>query len=137
MKQFLAVFLAIVVGHAIAGELPPLRETKSSNIGFGTVPEALASLRARPEVVEREQQGWLLFKDEPHHTLWSFAPKDHPAFPSAVKRELIEKNGGLYVNMSVLCGASKKVCDQLVRDFQELNSQMSQAMRSGQVGQGH
>jgi hypothetical protein len=136
MKTHLTLFLAILVSHAVAGELPPLPEADGSTIGYRTAAEALASLRARPEVVENEQQGWLLFQDKSNNTLWSFAPKDHPAYPSAVKREIIEKDGKLYVNMRVHCEAGKKACDQLVRDFQELNEQMRQAMQSGQVGQG-
>jgi hypothetical protein len=130
MNRSLCLLLIPFVGSAIAGDPPPLPEAGQNTTGYSSVEAALLALRSDPAVVEREQQGWLLFEDRPHFTFWSFAPKEHPAYPSAVKREIVKRDGGMYVTMSVQCGASKEACDQLVREFQQLNEQMSQAIRA-------
>ncbi len=68
-------------------------------------------------------------------TLWSFVPKDHPAYPAVVKRVMSQNGAGSWaVNMSVHCEAAKAACDQLVRDFDELNEQMRKDIekRTGQ-----
>ena len=124
----LLLFLA-----APQGDLP---ESDANAIGYATVDDALRALRADRTISESEQNGWLVFQDEAHKTIWSFPPKDHPAFPSAVKREFTKRDGAVYLQMHVLCGASKKACDQLVRDFKTLNQQMSEAIRTGKSSSG-
>ncbi len=135
MTRNFLLLLALLANSALAADPPPLAEVKGNATGYSNVGEALAALRSDPDVVEREQQGWLLFKDRRNFTLWSFPPKGHPAYPSAVKRAIVKKDGAMYVNMNVQCGASKKACDQLVRDFQQLNEQMTQAIQAGKAGQ--
>lgn len=136
MKRAVLIALAILTTHVVAGELPSIPEAAKSTIGFRSVAAALAALRAQ-HVMERKQQGWTIFEDPAHRTIWSFAPKANPAYPSAVRREMTEKDGAWYVNMSVQCEASKKACDQLVRDFQQLNQKMRQAIQSAHEGKAH
>ena len=56
--------------------------------------------------------------------IWTFAPNSHPSFPSVVKRQVIERNGHLFVGMDVLCGGAKSACDQYVAEFVKMNEQM-------------
>jgi predicted GH43/DUF377 family glycosyl hydrolase len=35
-----------------------------------------------------------------------------------------ERDGAWYVHMTALCHAGKDICDRLIEDFKELNSQM-------------
>ncbi|MBN8728605.1 MAG: hypothetical protein J0H15_13010 [Xanthomonadales bacterium] len=135
MNRNLLLLLALFANSALAADPPPLAEVKGNTTGYSSVGEALAALRSDPDVVEREQQGWLLFEDRRSFTLWSFPPKSHSAYPSAVKRTVVKKDGGMYVNMSVQCGASKEACDQLVRDFQQLNEQMTREIQADKAGQ--
>ena len=130
MKRYLLVLLVFLFGSAMAEDPTPLPEANQSTIGYASIEAALAALRADPAVVERDQQGWLIFDDRPHYTLWSFSPQGHPAYPSVVKREIVRKDGSLYVAMNVKCEASKSACDQLVRDFQQLNEQMIRAVQA-------
>ncbi len=136
MTRYLATLLFVVAGLSQAGE-PPIPESQDSSIGYPSVPEALAALRADKGISESERGGWLIFADKAHNTIWSFTPTTHPAHPSAVRREAVEKDGSIYVQMSVLCQADKVACDQLVRDFQQLNEQMRQAIKSDSAGRAH
>jgi hypothetical protein len=111
------------------GYKPPLPEAKDSTIGYSTVEAALAALHAKPGVTFREEKGWTVAEDSKNFAIWSFPPKSHPAYPSAVKRWFVTGPEGTSLQMSVHCQASKDVCDDLVRTFQQLNEQMSQRTR--------
>jgi hypothetical protein len=95
---------------------------RMSSIGYPSVADALSALKARSDVKLSVQDGWTVIQDG--MTLWSFTPADHAAHPSAVKRTLVEQDGGLYVAMNVLCQSTKSACDRLVADFEQLNEQM-------------
>jgi hypothetical protein len=114
------------VAAACTGRAPP-PESNRSGIGYASVAEALAALRAKPGAEVGEQDGWTIIQDAESETsiaLWSFAPANDPAHPSAVKRVVSEQDGSVQIEMRVLCEATKAACDQLVRDFQALNDQM-------------
>jgi hypothetical protein len=99
----------------------PLPET-SGSVGYDTVAEALADLRSNSNVVFTTENGWLIGTNEPAYTIWSFAPKNYPAYPAVVKRQVVPKGTGSEITMTVLCEASKVACDELVRTFAEMNS---------------
>ena len=61
--------------------------------------------------------------------LWTFTPEWHSAHPTAVKREVIEKDGKVFIEMSVLCQSSKPECDQLVEQFEQLNDNIRKSMQ--------
>jgi hypothetical protein len=135
MTRYLATALLIfVAGFSRAGEAP-LQESPGSSIGYRSVSEALAALRANPNISETDQGGWTILADRTSNTLWSFTPSSHPAHPAAVRRQAVERDGTVYIQMNVLCQATKEPCDQLVRDFEQLNEQMSQAIK--QKSRGH
>ena len=73
------------------------------------------------------QGGWTIASSKVG-VMYSFTPSDHPAHPSYVERRVIERDGSIYINMSARCGASKDVCDDLVRSFQELNKKIIESM---------
>jgi hypothetical protein len=107
----------------------PLPEAPGSTIGFPTVAAALEALRARSDIQTSVQGGWTIVDDRANATLWSFSPQGYPAYPAAVKREIKQKNGAVYIEMNILCGATKAACDRLVLDFQRLNEAMKQHFR--------
>jgi hypothetical protein len=128
----LAIGLAILLTPSAGlAEPAPLPEAPDSTIGYPTVSVALAALHAKPGVRFSVQDGWTVAFDEPEMTLWSFPPPGQPAYPSAVKRQIVRENGVLVLHMNVSCGASKAVCDDLVRSFQQLNAQMIASLRGG------
>jgi hypothetical protein len=130
------VGLVCVAGECAAqplAEVPksgPIPETRNS-IGYPSPAAALEALRAKPGVSFSDQGGWTIAEERSSATLWSFTPVSHPAYPSAVKRQLVNEDGKVNLRMSISCSATKGVCDALVRDFETLNQQMIEAIRAG------
>ena len=107
------------------GDPSPLPESPSSSIGYPSVAVALTDLRAQPRVKFRQQNGWTVAEDDATLTIWSFPPPNDPAYPSAVRRKVVQQpDGASSLEMSVLCEASKAACDNLVRTFEQLNERM-------------
>ena len=131
MKRRTLTLVALISSFAcsFASSQALLPEAKQSTIGYATVAEALASLQANPNIQVSVQGGWTIASDKENKTLWSFSPKGDPSYPSAVKRIVEERNDTVFVHMDVLCEASKPACDNLVRQFQELNERMRQSMQ--------
>jgi hypothetical protein len=114
-----------------AGRAAPIPEASGSTIGYPTPAAALDDLKRHPGVVIKSQNGWTVADDEAAHTIWSFTPSDHPAYPAVVKRQLVQQGGGIAVKMDVLCNGSKAACDDLVRSFQALNAQIQANLKAG------
>lgn len=119
----------IILCASAAGQLLPIPEQEDGGVGYKTVDEAMAALRAKEGVEIRIQQGWTIATDRAANTIWSFSPREYPAHPAVVKRALVERNGQIFVNMSVLCQAPKIPCDNLVHDFQLMNSKLADEMQ--------
>jgi hypothetical protein len=96
-------------------------EPKSSDIGYKTVAEALASLKQMKGASFSSVRGWTIVTDEAHLTVWSFAPKSDPSYPAVVRRMVISTGSGSKVTLDVLCEADKASCDNLVREFSNSN----------------
>ena len=107
----------------------PLAEASSPVVEYPNVDAALAGLHAKPGVVFRNEGGWTVAEDTAAFTVWSFPPEGHPAYPSVVKRQIVQENAGSSIKMSVHCQASKQACDDLVRSFEELNAKMAAGAR--------
>lgn len=101
---------------------------EGSGIGYPTVGAALDALKARSDVSISVQGGWTIIEDGAHHTIWSFTPADHAAHPAAVRREVVQQNGAVAINMTALCQASKVACDKLMEDFATLNARMGKEL---------
>lgn len=99
----------------------PLPEASNSPIGYESVAEALEALHSKKGVVFSQVNGWLVATDEAAFTIWSFAPEGYPAYPAAVKRQVIPRGYASTIQMSVLCEAEKKACDDLVKTFADMN----------------
>lgn len=119
LRDCLAVSLAmLLVSAAQAGA--------RSDVGYATVADARKAVSALPDTRKSEQQGWLIVEQMP--VLWSFAPVGHEAYPAAVKRTVVQRNGRLDLDMAVLCEAPKPACDRLVAEFKSLNDQMKRSL---------
>lgn len=99
------------------------KELKPSPISYESVQEAFDALSADPELTQSEYQGWTVFsaRVEGVYVIWSFTPEGHPVHPSAVKREIVSRDGELLIAMSVLCHSNRPDCDLLVQQYEELN----------------
>jgi hypothetical protein len=104
---------------------------RSSGIGYPSVAAALADLHSKPEVIFREEAGWIIAEDRSHYTLWSFATEGDPAYPSAVKRTAVQEAGGnVTMNMNILCESTQDACDKMVANFNELNERARESLNS-------
>jgi hypothetical protein len=102
---------------------------QSSDIGYPTVAAALEGLRAAG-LTPSVQSGWTIFEDKGTLSVWSFAPPDDPAYPSAVRRTVVTKDSATFVNMQVHCEAVKAACDRLVERFNQLNRRVREQLQS-------
>jgi hypothetical protein len=123
-----ALLLGASTTPAFGSGPTPLPEQPDASVGYDSPEAALAALRARPDVTIREEAGWIMASDVKSSALWTFTTPGNDAHPAVVKRTIVEHDGGLSVQMDVLCGGSKEACDQLVRDFQVLNEKMKQEL---------
>jgi len=84
----------------------------STEIGFSSLEEATQALRARPGVTFRNQAGWVVAEEAQSSTVWLLTPPGHPAYPSIVKRTLVNSVNGAYFETSIRCFATQDACDK-------------------------
>jgi hypothetical protein len=102
----------------------------ASMIGYATVQEAFEALVADPSAAQSEYEGWTSFnqKVEGKYIIWSFTPEDHPVHPTAVRREIVNKDGEVLICMAVMCHSSRFDCDQLIEQFQQINENLQRKL---------
>ena len=108
----LSMLLGLVVfssGPVWSAELSSSAEP--GPIPYLTVNEALKDLHAKASVTFRHQSGWIVATDLGASTVWLITPPGHPAYPSIVRRMLINTSTGAYMDTAVRCLASKRTCD--------------------------
>lgn len=118
----------IIENFSVQFDLPA--ETPST-FEYSTVAEALEDVQKKEGANIEVSQGWTLITEAGGAIWWAFVPADSPAYPSVVKRTFyLDENGrfitqdGRFVSTEILCEADEAACDQLRKDFEELNNQM-------------
>jgi hypothetical protein len=101
----------------------------SPSIGYPTVAAAFEALRRKSGVKVINQGGWTIIDDPSDKTIWSFAPPGYPAYPAAIRRQIIEDSRGISLKMNILCEAAAAPCDKLSADFQALNDKMRENIK--------
>ena len=114
-------------GLVTAQPYRPVPEQPQSDIGYANPKDAEAALRVKPGVTVSEKDGWFVFVDTTERTVWTIAMPSNRAYPTAVKRSVVKSDQGSSLNMKVQCGASKEVCDDVVRSFNSLNDRTIEA----------
>jgi hypothetical protein len=122
--------LALLLALALTPSVVP---GQGGGIGYSSVAEALEALKAKSGANVTVQQGWTIVDDRPGNAFWSFTPPGHPAHPAAIKRSIVSRDGGMYVDMSALCQAEKAACDKLIEEFKALNERMRSDIRPPQI----
>jgi len=104
-----------------------------SPIGYATIEEAFNALKVDPAVGMKEYEGWTIFnqKGDGKYILWSFTPDDHPAHPSAIRREIVKKDDQILIKMDALCSSNQLDCDLLIDQFKKINERISQDWAKG------
>ena len=126
-KRSIAFIFLLLSFQCFAQVLPPVAESPS-DIGYATPSAALEALRKKPGLSIREENDWFVVEDPGEQTFWSIATAKNPYYPSAVKRTLVNQGGAIHLQMRVLCGGDKVMCDNLVRQFQRLNAQIASSL---------
>ena len=124
------IFLALST-QVLANENLGYAGKKGKVFGYESVTKALEALKANPNAKISELNGWTIVSDGDARALWSFAPPEHPSYPSVVRRAVVERDGQVGITTQVNCGAEKPICDQLVKDFIELNQKVKEAANNG------
>lgn len=121
---FCLVFL-LAISPSAADQASSIRDSK----GFRSVSEALHEMSKNSASKISIQDGWTIIAlvEKGNYVMWSFTPDSHSAHPSAVRREIVEKDGQIYIAMQVLCESSKPSCDKLVQQFELLNQSVVSA----------
>lgn len=124
------ILMAAIAQGALADDAKsPLAESKTNTIGYPDVATARKELLARKDAQSHiEGNGWLVIEVPSELTIWTFTPETDPAYPAVVKRVVTHDADGESISMEVLCQASKSACDNLVRQFQQLNEQMKESL---------
>ena len=129
MRPNTAAALAFIVTAALgtAAQAQPV----GTNIGYPTPEAAIQALHARPDVIFTVQNGWVIAKDRANVTNWAFPPTNDPAFPAAVKRQVVQTDtGSISIATNILCGGTQVACDQLASAFHTLNQQAAAQARN-------
>lgn len=124
MKLFILALLTLFYFPALGAQ----QVAESSPIGYATIEEAFNALKADPAAGMKEHEGWTVFnqKGEGKYVLWSFTPLDHPAHPTAIRREVVKKEGEIFIKMDALCNSNQLDCDLLIEQFKNINERIKQ-----------
>ncbi len=125
MYQLLIIILLTISSLSFAtGSVLGYEGKQGQVFGYNTVLQALEALKSDPNADVSEFNGWVIVSETTNKALWSFAPKEHPAYPSVVRRAVVEKDGQIGITTQVSCAAKKSICDSLVKDFMTLNKKI-------------
>lgn len=116
---YLILFYGMILSSAAA----------TKNIDYPNVQAALDDLKQQAiknpseTKVENMPDGWQVVyqKSMEKMIIWSFTPKTENAYPAVVKRQIIEEENKVMIDMSILCQADKKACDELAQTFEKMN----------------
>ena len=110
------IALAFVVGACASVLAAEPVSSGTSGIEYSTLEEALGALRAKAGVTFKDQDGWLVANDSDAIVIWLFTPPGHPAYPSMIKRHIVNGPDGAYMDTAIRCLASKAICDRYFGD---------------------
>jgi hypothetical protein len=92
-------------------------------IDYSALSETFEKLIKNPSSKISQQDGWSIVSliEKGNHVHWFFAPKENAAHPAVVKKTITLKEGGSETVILTLCEAPKKKCDDLIRQFNNIN----------------
>lgn len=108
-RLYTAMLLAALAAQGLASPPPA---TEAAAIPYSSLDEAMKALRAKPGVEFRNEGGWIVAYDPEAIVSWLLTPPGHPAYPSIVKRYIVNSASGADMVMDTRCFATKAVCDK-------------------------
>jgi len=112
LRTALLAFAVVAAQAFAADEAVPPAPPASKEIPYDSLDEAMKALKAKPKVEFRNEGGWIVAYDPETIASWLLTPPGHPAYPSIVKRHVVNTASGAYMATDVRCFASKAVCDK-------------------------
>ena len=103
--------IAVVASAQTWGGGPPA-SSEPGPITYSSVDEALRDLHAKSTVTFRSQGGWIVAQDSATATAWLITPLGHPAYPSIVRRMIVNGPTGANMTTTVMCFSSQETCDK-------------------------
>ena len=92
--------------------------------------EKLSKTEKLPEV--HRDKYYVAYQDPKATTMWTFTLAGIPAHPAVVCRQPVKEGEMMRLHMDVNCDGDERACDELVKDFRRLNSEMAKAMNKRQ-----
>jgi biopolymer transport protein ExbD len=102
--------------------------SEGNYIGYATVADALATLKAQGLMPVPGINGEVSFAESDNKTTWAFVGKGDPAYPSAVKYVFASDGPAPHVEITMLCEASEAQCEKFRGDTRENVTQLSEMM---------
>lgn len=129
----LVTALLLFVGVSVANAE---QTSDKDGIGFETVEQVFDAMEADQNAARTDYGGWIIYNiaNQGSYTLWSITPEDHPANPSAIRRDVVSKDGEVYIQMKALCQAEKTACDDLIAEFRQINADIKRRMKGSDNG---
>jgi hypothetical protein len=123
------LFLAVAFPAQPAESSPRLVISEGSYIGYATVADALATMKAQGFLELPGLNGSVSFAESDNRTTWTFAGKGDPAYPAVVRYVYTRIGDVLHVEITTLCEAPEGPCGKFrteIRDnIQELGKLMA------------
>lgn len=105
--------VAAVSTQTFADEVVSSPKTSvGEEIPYASLDDAIKSLRAKPGITFRNQGGWIVAYDSEAIVSWLLTPRGHPAYPSIVKRHIVNNAAGAEMATNIRCFATKAACDR-------------------------
>jgi len=114
MRKSHIVFAVLAVACVATRAAEPNSSPKTSvgeEIPYASIEEAIKALRAKSGVTFRNEGGWIVAYDDAAIVSWLLTPPGHPAYPSIVKRHIVNSAAGADMATEIRCFATKTVCD--------------------------
>ena len=111
LRKLLVISLAVLVSFAAAAQndSPPAEKVE---IPYSSLDEATKALHSKSGVTFRNEGGWIVAYDPKEIVSWLLTPKGHPAYPSIVKRHIVNSAAGAEMATEIRCFADKVTCDK-------------------------
>lgn len=114
---------------ALSQEQPTkLIVTEGHYIGYTSVADALATLESKGLTAVPASNGEVSFVEPDGRTAWTFAGKDNPGYPSAVRYIYSRSDGELHAEVTILCEAAAPRCEKFKNGIGDSLAQLAKKL---------
>jgi len=111
LRNLLLIALAVFVSFAAAAQNVSPPDAKVE-IPYSSLDEAIKDLHSKSGVTFKNEGGWIVAYDAKGIVSWLLTPMGHSAYPSIVKRHIINSAAGAEMATEIRCFADKATCDK-------------------------